>query len=342
MDHTLRRGAILLAVVITFVLLVLPALPMAAQAGEFTFLTEHPGKATATVTVANQPLKLLSRQDAAAYKRNLEKLRELILKQPVFHPPRGVEVIGYFRPNDSLPASTKLPIPGFGYLRFHFYHLAPKSGKPVRICCTTDEIHVSINDPGQGFDGIGGESGFASKAIYEPRKVAEMAGFPVYRMDGGDELVLLTRNGVVPWIPVTREEYVTVYLKYWQAMARETPQETVFLPQIVARHRAALERMTPEERKMQARQFTWDPYEPTLAPVGSEEGRPLVRINPAWYDPSLPRSAFQLIALRFSYSGNLNHDAPGKTVQGDVSPFRVWQALHTSDWGEIGKALTGQ
>lgn len=320
-------------------LLITILLPPRAVAGEFDFLTEHPGKLTATVTVANQPQKLLSKSDAAAYKRNLERLRTLLAKQPVFNPPLGVEVIGYFRPNDSLPKDIRLPVPGFGYLRFHFYFRALKTGKPARVCCTTDEIFVSVNEPGKGFDAYGAVT-FPTPAFYEPRQVDELAGIPVYRMESGNEIILLTRGTAPTWIPVTREEYVRAWLAYWEKFAAGAPPQDTITPQLVDRHRAALADMPATERKMQARTYNWDPFEPSLAPAGSDEGRALVRLNPAWFDPKLPRSAFQALGFLFSYSGTLNHDAPGATEHGDIAPYRVWQALHTSDWAAIRGALT--
>lgn len=304
-------------------------------AGEFNFLTEHPGKFSAPVS---SHIKL-SKTESAVFKRNLEQLRNLLAKQPVFNPPRGVEIIGYFRPNDEQPKTKKVPIPGFGYLRFHFYHLDHKSGKPVRICCTTDEIYVTVNDPGKGFDAYSAVL-FPTRAFYEPKQVGEMAGFPVYRMDNGNEVIVLNRSTTPAWIPVSREEYVTGWLANWEKEAAKSPPQDTITPDIVRRHRAALASMSAVERKMQARTYSWDPFEPTLAPVGSDEGRPLVRGNPAWFDPKLPRSAFQLITLQFNYTGNLNHENPGATEHGDIAPYRVWQTLHTSDWKEISGALT--
>ena len=86
---------------------------------------------------------------------------------------------------------------------------------------------------------------------------------------------------------------------------------------------------------------TYDPYGPPLIPAGCLEGRPLVKFNPNVFDPSLPRSAFQLITFRFVY-GPLDPDHPGPTEYGDISPYRVWEALHRSDWSAIGAALTSK
>jgi len=48
-----------------------------------------------------------------------------------------------------------------------------------------------------------------------------------------------------------------------------------------------------------------------------------------------------LITFRFVY-GPLDPDHPGPTEYGDISPYRVWEALHRSDWSAIGAALTSK
>lgn len=307
-----------------------------AYAGsEFEYLHEHPGKSTATVSGAN---RALSKSESIAFKRNLERLFSLLAKQPTLAAPRGVEIKGYFRPNDYQPKSNKVPIPGFGFLRFHSYFRDHKTGKPVQFGFPTDVMGVSVNDPEKGPE-VCTVPGSPTRVFCAPERVEEVAGFPLYRFNGMDVLVL-SRSNVPVWIPLTREEYVKAWLANWKKQAADSPPIDTITPQIVRNHQAVLDDMTPEERRMQAREFTWDPLQPTLAPVGSSEGRPLLKVNPAWFDPKLPRSAFQLLTITFSYSGTVKDDAPGPTEFGDIAPYRVWQALHGSDWREIRGALT--
>ena len=312
--------------------------PILSLASEFIFMPEHPG--TVSVIVENLTTfqkKLLTKEDAAAFKHNLERFRNLLANQKVFNPPRGVAVKGYLRFNGEVETAKNQPIPGYGFLQFYFYFLDNKSGKPARICCTTDEIYVSVNDPDSGFDSFG-VSGFPTKAFYEPKRVGELNGFPVYQAGNGDEIIVLSRSTTPPWVPVTREEYVNVWIKFWQKTADSTPQDTLS-PDVVRRHKAALAGMSASEREMQAHHLTTNPLEPTFAPVGSDAGLPLVRTNQAWFNSALPRAAFQLVTLRFKYTGNLDHNKPGPTEYGDVSPLRVWEALHTSNWAEISGVL---
>lgn len=325
--------------VLVYTVILLSLLCSIVHAGsEYDYLHEHPGKMFATITGSHPQLK---KGESAPYKRNFERLRDLLAKQPVLKSPRGVDIKGYFRPNDEQPKTGRVPIPGFGYLRFHFLFNDRKTGRPVYFCCPTDEIFISVNDPDRGLEPCT-VPGTPTKVLYEPNQVGELAGFPVYRFEGGTEVIVLSRSKVPPWIPLTREEYVKGWLTNWQKQAAEAPAIDTITPQIVRSHQEALAAMTPEERSMQARELAWDPFQPTLAPVGSDDGRPLVRVNPDWFDPKLPRSAFQLLTLKFSYSGTLNQDAPGPTEFGDIAPYRVRQALHTSDWAAISGALTDQ
>ena len=48
--------------------------------------------------------------------------------------------------------------------------------------------------------------------------MGDLDGFPIYRMDNGDEVLVIKRSKIPPWIPVTREEFVS-WLKYWQKAA---------------------------------------------------------------------------------------------------------------------------
>lgn len=303
-------------------------------AGEFDYLHEYAGKVTTTVSGSHIKLNKI---EANAFKCNLERLRNLLVKQPTLASPRGVEIKGYFRPNDYQPKTNKVPIPGFGFLRFHSYFRDKKTGKPVPFCCPTDEMAVAVNDPEKGPE-VCTVPGFPAKVFCAPTRVEELAGFPLFRFNNTDVLVL-TRNKTPIWIPLTREEYIKGWLANWQKQAAESPPIDTITPQIIRNHQAALDTMTPEERRMQAREFAWDPMQPTLAAIGSAEGRPLLKVNPEWFNNKLPRSAFQLITITFSYSGTMKNNVPGPTEFGDIAPYRVWQALHESDWEEIGKAL---
>jgi hypothetical protein len=81
-------------------------------------------------------------------------------------------------------------------------------------------------------------------------------------------------------------------------------------------------------------------FAPPLAPLGSDLGRPIVKIPAKWYDSSLPRSAIQSIVLRFLYSNRVDHDKPGPDKTGCVSAYRLYQYLRSADLKAVATALT--
>jgi len=317
------------------VLLMLCGCPTAA--GERGSLHEHPG--TFTAPVSSQAY--LGKADARAYERNLARLRDLLARQPVFAAPLGVKIEGYFRPDDERPKSAGLPYAGFGYLRFHFFFRHEKTGQPVPICCSADEILVSVNDPGRGLEPFGATY-FPSPVLYEPRRVGEVSGLAVYRLRNGTEVMILSRSGLPPWQPLTRAEFLEGEVARLKKEVADSPAVDTLTPQLLKNHQRALEAMPADERMLQARSFAWDPLQPMLAPVGSTDGDPLVRVTPSWFDPKLPRTAFQLIVLRFGFGGALDPDSPRPPDDDNIAPYRLWQALHTSDWREVGGALTDE
>jgi hypothetical protein len=81
---------------------------------------------------------------------------------------------------------------------------------------------------------------------------------------------------------------------------------------------------------------------PLLAAAGSTDGLPIAKANPAWLDPSRPRSAVQLITLRFHYDGgDIDPDNPTAEPRGgDYGARRVWETLHNSNWTTVAAALS--
>jgi hypothetical protein len=225
---------------------------------------------------------------------------------------------------------------GTGFIQFYAYVLNPKTGLPYRFIVTTAEVNVWVNKPEASLE-LNLSEGVA-RFYVEPERAGEVGGFPVYRRYGGDDILILNGGSRPPWVPVTREEFVRASLRKWQKDAADSPPADTITPKVVANHEAALAAMSAEERRMPARYLAYDPMVPMLAPVGSRQGQALVKANPEWYDPALPRTAFQLISLRFQYGGDPHFDRPESTRNTDY--LRVWQMLHTSDWGAISAALT--
>ena len=163
------------------------------------------------VRVERSPIAGAGALERDAVQCNLERLRELLLAGPVFHPPLGVEVTGWMRAEPKLSCG--------------------------------------------------------------PRQTGELNGFPVYRTTSGDEILVLTRSTVPPWVPVTREEYANIWMRIWQKKAAGSPCVALFA-QVVERHRETLAKMTAEERRMTTRHFpqAQDQTGPRCRPRGAVTG----------------------------------------------------------------------
>lgn len=124
-----------------------------------------------------------------------------------------------------------------------------------------------------------------------------------------------------------------------EAARGPTVIKPVILDQRLARHREVLAGMGPEERAAPALFMRHgDPLEPELAPYNSSEGVPLIVVNPDFIDKSLPRTAIQLITIKY--------DAPWAdpnwkdTCEGQNSSILLkYEVVNKTDWGKIIKLM---
>ncbi len=309
-------------------------------AAEFDYLPDHPGTVKVTVDRQNTKMYGLAAADAASFNANLERLRDLLIAPPQFNPPKGVSIDGYMRADDYVPKTKGVPVPAFAHIFSKSCFRDKKTNQPVFFQFPTDEIEVIVNNPRGGLDNYA-KTDAGVEFFIEPKRTGDIAGFPLVRDDNGDEIIILSRNGEIPWVPVSREELTNYWISFWQKLADETPEDKMS-PMIVNGHKDGLAKMSPEERSAPARYFQKDVYAPPVAPIGSDLGQPIVKINPKWCDPSLPRSAIQLIVCRFRYSNNINADKPAPNEWGSVSALRLYEFLHSADWKTIATALTAK
>ncbi len=117
-------------------------------------------------------------------------------------------------------------------------------------------------------------------------------------------------------------------------------QKALTMDDRLQRHREVLATMTPVEQKLQAiYKVSEDPLDPPLAnPDLEAEGSPLVTANPDFFDKKLPRTAIQIISLRF---GGIYLDPIKPDEFGCVNPgFKaMWQTIHETPWDTIRSQL---
>lgn len=299
----------------------------ALLAGDIQYLPDTPGDAVVDVSKVDTAAHKLTPAEAAAFAKNLTALRDAIVAQKIFHPLAGAQVRGDLR-IDPERGTGKGPVPGYGHLRY-YPSIQFKSGKRGFMEAANDEVVVFINTPAGGLER---SNGFFA----QPVRAGEINGFPVFR-GNGCEYVVISRNGQLPWVPVTREEFVRAQAAVWKKQAAESALDPVS-PKVAAAHDEALAKMSREERAMQARYLAWDPFQPMLAPPDSSDGTPLVKPGTSWIDPAAARSDIQLLIGQFWYGG-MDPDRPAPSDHGNIAPLRIWETLHKSDWTAIGSIV---
>ena len=110
----------------------------------------------------------------------------------------------------------------------------------------------------------------------------------------------------------------------------------------LARHKAVLAAMTPGQRQAQVRYFpNRDGIEPDLVPPDSKQGTPLVIANPNFMNPSLPRTAIQLIAVFFKYGPQFDPTSKDEGRDENPANLRLREMEQKSNWTAIGSILSG-
>jgi hypothetical protein len=137
-----------------------------------------------------------------------------------------------------------------------------------------------------------------------------------------------------------RKEVDIEQQKSARAAGRPAPPKALTVADRLARHRERLAAMSPAERQAQAFFVSAeDPLDPPLAPAGREaQGYALVRPNPDYFDPKLPRTALQVITLSFG----MHHLQPIKPDEcGGINPGDValWQTIHQTPWQRVRSLL---
>ena len=307
----------------------LPLVALAAlslRAEENVYMPEEPGRTEVVVSKGALSQHRLPPAEASAYLQRLTRLRDLIMAKPLFQHPVGATLKGYFRVNDE-PGDPKRPVPGFAFIRFHPMVEAWKTRKPVAFIVSTWELEARINVPMAGLELM---NELEVPLYMAPQPTGEVDGLTVHGTRNGNELLVFTRSGRLPWVPVTTGEYADLVVEHWRKLAQE-PYAAQALQPFVSGYEAWRASLTSEQRRQQARHGLEN------AGKGLPPGPLLVKPDPAVFDPALPRSAFQVLTLVFDYGGNLDPRHPEATK--NPAPLRLWQALHHSTWADVSTVV---
>lgn len=295
-------------------------------AGENVYLPSEPGRTEVIVSKGALQRYGLSAAEASAYLQRLTRLRDLIMAKPLFQRPVGATLKGYFRVNDE-PGDLRRPVPGFAFIRFHPMMEDWKTRKPVAFIVSTWELEARVNVPMAGLELM---NELEVPLYMAPQPAGEVDGLTVHGTRNGNELLVFSRSGRLPWVPVTTGEYADLVVEHWRKLAQE-PYVGQALQPFVSGYEAWRASLTPEQKRQQARHGLEN------VGKGMPPGPLLVKPDPAVFDPALPRSAFQVLTLLFDYGGNLDPRDPEATQ--NPAPLRLWQALHHSGWADVSTVV---
>lgn len=319
------------------------------------YLADHPGEISINISQKSldQVVKTcrLSPSEAGDLDRVQKRLVEVIRLQPAAKPPRGVFLNAFVKADPPLGAGKAgmpaRPVMVFCYVMFN--GIFEQDGRPAWGTDSPVEMSVYLNDPEHsGYASADYESAYRDPAdreiFYQPRTIGDAQGYAVYEGSRGLEVVVLARGQRPVWVPLTQEEFLKREIRVTEKMINESPEAAKDpanpLVARLARHKAVLAALPPSQRAAQA----WyrrneDLREPNLAPPGSEDARALVVVDPEWFDPSLPRTAVQLISVTFNYGPSFDPADPKPWEDGSVEGLRLWEMKRTMDWRSIGSLL---
>lgn len=298
--------------------------------GEFTYVLDAPGRVAVTLDEHNPAG--LDPACASQFSANLQRVRDLLVARPTLQNLRGFEIVGSLHA-DAPAVVPREPVPAIAFVRYCPI-LRSRAGKPFPYTDSSWQIVAGINEPCLGLDGPNLRSD--PRLYYDPKPAGEVDGIRVYTVMNGSELIVFTRTGRTPWVPVTREEYAAIWKGIWKKdPASMPPAGAKVMQAVIDKLDAKLRAMTPEQRQMQAR--SGFELSPTTSRADEAGSLAIVKADPRWFDPALPRSAIQVISLKFDYSGDLDFARPEATKH--PAPLRVWQTLHRSPWADFRSAF---
>lgn len=245
-------------------------------------------------------------------------------------------LIGVFRETPTLAAPafpiypsvqasySEAPVPHQVIVRMIFY-------RPGMVgTAADDQVRIQVNDPGTLWDTERAQSAhtFGERELYfEPRFEKTWHGYPVNARD----LIIVARAGRPLFRAVSVSEFFGLRIAELRAKDREEPG--MVWADMLRRVQQKLAGLSPAQRAAPAYGcmdsiVDEDTY---LCDGSSPDARRLVEFDPAYWDRSLPRTAFQILAIdRFNPERKNSVAADAVTA--------AWEGLDWSAWRRLLEA----
>lgn len=273
----------------------------------------------------------MTEKESADFKLKLDRLAEILHRNPIMANPRGFDASVESRPY--YPADFKDLTDNYGYigeinLRLPQWFIS--KGRKYKQTIEPPRTTVYFNKTDflkrSAFSVVAtGSNKQATELVNDicrPMVIEELApGVTLY-----DYAIVITKPGRKLFVPCTVGEAYNRLLSYYESAVNDEPYYSVLLDPIKEEHA----RLTPAQLNMPAyfggpSGITWQPNADTL-----------MIFNKNFFDRTKPKSAVQVIAFP------INADyfrKPTDFVPNDVGYLRIYQFQHSLDFGAISQIL---
>lgn len=277
------------------------------------------------------------------YHSTTEKLVNYLHQQPVAQNPLGVTLNAQARcsyihyDHDKLSAATER-VKAEIYIPFCYFY--EKNGKIDYSCMEVSNIKLRTNDITCAFESIGRNFSGNNQVLKDYhdlfilRKKLLDLGSGVFLYDGYyTNFIIVASNERPLWSPVTIREYTNKFMAYLIASTKESNSSEELQQEVLDAFKKEIADI-PSELMSQNAYTNGNPLRPLTGICTMEEDSTsaIYKINPNYFDPSLPRTAVQLITI--SIEGHA--DDPD---WGGISAHRVWEFIQGMKGSDLKKLL---
>ncbi|HTY09320.1 MAG TPA: hypothetical protein VMF29_09170 [Candidatus Edwardsbacteria bacterium] len=316
-----------------------PAFPARADESE-QYLFDHVGNWTFTLNPKGHigpGSYAMTAAEQAQYAAKLERLAAIVHDAPTLDPPRGIDAavtgsvgVPYDENGECRPPYRTQRVVSELRLVLKYYYMDQGKAAVHPYPANMDVDFNNTLPPIMGCE-QGDLKDDRGRTVYRmPAELRKVGGYPLYR----NLVMLITLPGRPFWLPVSREQYLRALMTRAAADGEGTYKMLLDL------YRKELDALTTGQRRSQA--YIGAGIKPSgLCEPGDEDASPVVTINPDYFDPTLPRTAVQLITIRWYTASNaVDFTAPVRPQDGDnPAEVRISELLEALDYRKIAALL---